>query len=104
MEADTSAAIKLMCMALQQNYTLLNINKVSWSRGGEGKVAVSATVEEGSCHSKAAGGGSRRRLIRKYKLTSTVVPTTPADRHVKIKQRYILLCRVLEDFFFSFLY
>lgn len=44
-------------------------------------------TEGGSCYSKAAGGGSRRRLIRKYKPTSTVALATLAARHMKIKHK-----------------
>lgn len=33
-------------------------------------------MKGGSCYSEAAGGGSRGRLIRKYKTTSTVAPAT----------------------------
>lgn len=45
------------------------------------------TEEEGNCYSEAAGEGSRRRLIRKYKPTSTVASATPAVRRKKKKRK-----------------
>lgn len=80
----------------------LQIDKVSWSRGGEtageGRQQCRATGEGGSCYRAAAGGGSRRRLIRKYEPTSAVALATPAARRMKIKQKKFFLCRV---FFFK---
>lgn len=55
------------------------------------------TAEEGSCYSEAAGEGSRRRLIRKYKPTSTVASATPAVRRKKKKRKIkSTACRVLK--------
>lgn len=81
MKSCASAALKSMC--LQQNYTLKKSIKSAGAE--EGRQHCQATVKGGSCYSEAARGGSRRRLIRKYRPTSTVAPATPAARRMKIK-------------------
>lgn len=72
------------------------------SEAEEGRQQCQATVEGGSCHSEAAGGGSRRRLIRKYQTNFNCCPGNASGQAHKIKAKKVFSFADFWFFFFLF--